>query len=482
MTIPFSSIIFGDRFRKSYIDIEVLAQSIETLGLIQPLAVDTTYRLLAGGRRYTALQHLISTGRMSPDCQIPVHIRTDLNGSEDDEALAREIELEENLQRNDMTWQENVEGIAALHALKARRARLEGESWTTAMTGKLFGQSRSNTDNALKLAEALRRGDEEIASAENASTALAILTARRLREVEMLQEARRKAAQAAQTNKIMQTVRGDETVIFDGPVAEDGPWADGWEERCGDTTVQIADALTPEQRRAAAYDEATRRLLHVECSLSYLASLPASSLDGVYCDPPYGIDDDNLDIRNIESTRAEHNRDENIALFEPTLRAVYRVLKPESYAVFWCDPEHFTTHLRHAEALGFRVLRWPLIAKKPIAKNGAAAFNPTKDYETLFVVAKTNAVLATRRPTSFVPWTWREREQERYVHPFKKPFSAHEFVLRTFWSPGARIHDPFCGEGSSVLAGRELGYDMTGSDCVADHIRRARLHFETLFA
>ncbi len=475
MTIPFSSIVFGDRFRKSYIDIDALAQSIETIGLIQPLAVDTTYRLLAGGRRYTALQHLIATGRMSPDCQIPVHIRADLNGTEDDEALAREIELEENLQRNNMTWQENALGIASLHEIKARRARRDDTSWTTAMTGKLFGQSRSNTDNALKLADALRNGDTEIASAENASTALAILTARRLREVEMLQEARRKAAQSAVNKLFASAVVNPQNpsgitvdAVYSGPTV----------------TVNTNDIeiTTPEQRRAAAYDEATRRLLNVECSLAYLASLPASSLDGVYCDPPYGIDDDNLDIRNIESTRAEHDRDENIALFEPTLRAVHRVLKPESYAVFWCDPEHFTTHLRHAEALGFRVLRWPLIAKKPIAKNGAAAFNPTKDYETLFVVAKTNAVLATRRPTSFVPWTWREREQERYVHPFKKPFSAHEFLLRTFWSPGARIHDPFCGEGSSVLAGHELGYDMTGSDCVADHIRRARLHFETLFA
>jgi 16S rRNA G966 N2-methylase RsmD len=352
------------------------------------------------------------------------------------------------------------------------------------MTGKLFGQSRSNTDNALKLADALRSGDTEIASAENASTALAILTARRLREVEKLQEARRLATQANEAaRKAAQELRAAINAQSDddswaAPSADNVPIS----VACGNRAAMTELPMNVEARRHAAYDEACRRFTHVECSLKYLASMPASSLDGIYCDPPYGIEDEHLDIRNIETTRAEHDRDANIALFEPTLRAAYRVLKPESYAVFWCDPEHFTTHLRHAEALGFRVLRWPLIAKKPIAKNGAAAFNPTKDYETLFVVAKTNAVLATRRPTSFVPWTWRERESERYVHPFKKPFSAHEYILRTFWSPGARIHDPFCGEGSAVLAGHELGYDMSGSDSVEDHLRRARLHFETLFA
>ncbi len=462
MTLPFNSIIFGDRLRRDYRDIVELADSIAALGLIQPLTIDASNRLLAGGRRYTAIKQLIDTGRWSDSVEVPVHQRSDIDATMLDEAVAREIELEENLQRNDMTWQEHVAGIALIHRIRAKRARQDGATWTTALTGQLFRQSRSSVDNALALAAALERGDEEVRNAAGPTEALSILITRRARAATQLQQQRLNIAVAARA----------ETPV--APATNSSP----------DNAIvppTNAAALAAEQR-LNRHEEACKRFLHVDDSIQYLLSMPFNSLDGVYCDPPYAIDDGNLDLKHMESTRAEHDRDENLALFEPTLRAIWHALKPASYAVLWCDIEHFTTHLRLAESIGFRVQRWPLDARKPIAENGAAGYNTTKDVEHLFVVAKPGATLATRRSTSAVPWLWADGEKARYLHPFKKPFSAHAHILQTFWSAGARIHDPFAGEGSSVLAGLQLGYNMTGSDKVLAHVERARQHYVTLFA
>ena len=57
--IPVDSIEFSDRARENYKDIDVLAKDISEKGVIQPIAVmstsDDTYKLLAGGRRFSAV-------------------------------------------------------------------------------------------------------------------------------------------------------------------------------------------------------------------------------------------------------------------------------------------------------------------------------------------------------------------------------------------------------------------------------------------
>lgn len=458
MLIPFSSLVVGERLRKDYQNVTQLADSIANVGLIHPPAVrcnaDGTYSLIAGGRRYAAIA-LLRERDPSLFAKLPVHVMFD---AEADASRARcmEAELEENLQRSSMHWHEYVTGIATLHELKQRSAREADESWTTAMTGQLFNQSHTSVRNALVIAKALRAGDKEILACENASAALAILTTRRLRAAEIEQEKRRKAALDARQQQRAVAVVSSEPSI--GTPVSSSP------------NVPVDDA------KLDRYEEACRRFIHAD-SLVF-ASGKESFYDGIYCDPPYGIDVNNLNLKQIDVTAAQHDRDENIALFRPFLEAVWRMLKPESYAVLWCDPEHFTTHLRDAKDIGFRVMRWPLIACKPLGKNEAAAYNVTKDCEFAFVVAKAGATLATRRSSQLVPWAWRTGEAARYVHPFAKPFSAHSHILQTFWPRGARILDMCCGEGSSVLAGLELGYDMTGVDIVEAHIQRARRHYE----
>ena len=97
--------IGGDTRPLNQAHVEALAESIRILGLIEPLAIDSKGRLLAGGHRKAAISLLQSTDpetyakRFSEG--IPVH-RLNFD-SELQPDLAIQVEIAENEQRRDYT-------------------------------------------------------------------------------------------------------------------------------------------------------------------------------------------------------------------------------------------------------------------------------------------------------------------------------------------------------------------------------------------
>lgn len=471
-TVPYHLIRVEPRMRDELGDIETLAASIADpeIGLICPLTVeendDGTYTLLAGGRRHTAISLLRHRhdGDVAdiPFANVPVYIRYNL--SKTSRGL---IELEENIRRKEMTWQEQVLGIAQVHKGEAQRAALEGSKWTQQMTGALFGRSHTLVGYALRLASALESGDEEIVKAATTDDAISILTKRAQREAE---KARAAFKQAALRMRQLQQSEAADTVSLTDPDT-------------GDTLDAGPVAPTPLTLDDAALDKYARstQIILLGDSHDYmLTECPPATFDGIYTDIPYGIDMANLVGSHVDETAAQHDRAKNISLFETFLRGAYRVLKPETYCVFWFDVEHTTTLVELATAVGFRAQRWPLHAFKPNAQNQNAAVNPTKDYESVFVCSKTNATLAEKCSTCQIPWAWEPGEEAKYAHAFAKPHSAHAHLLRKFFRPSAKLLDPYCGEGSLVLSGLRLGYDSLGIDNTEHHVIRARTHVEQL--
>ena len=99
MLIPINSIIVEDRYRQDFGPIEDLASSIRENGLITPIAVESLpgdqFRLLAGERRLRACRSLnLET------------IEVRVYDTPLDDIRQKQIELEENIQRKDMTWLE----------------------------------------------------------------------------------------------------------------------------------------------------------------------------------------------------------------------------------------------------------------------------------------------------------------------------------------------------------------------------------------
>ncbi len=116
MKILIASIEIGHRFREDLGNVTELAESMQKFGQLQPIVVSTRpdssmYDLVAGGRR---LYIAINLGWNEIDC-VTLDSLTELQ--------IREIELEENIQRKDMTWSERAKLVAELHRLRGNTMR-----------------------------------------------------------------------------------------------------------------------------------------------------------------------------------------------------------------------------------------------------------------------------------------------------------------------------------------------------------------------
>ena len=149
--IPIDQIrISRDRMRDELGDIDALAQSIQTFGLLQPIIVDANLELVGGFRRYTAHRKL-GKGTISAVFK-----------DEMDELAYREVELEENAQRLDMSWAERAKCIAEIDRIK----RLRNPDWGQTQTAVVAGVKQSQVSDAIKITQ-MRKLFPEIAEAKS---------------------------------------------------------------------------------------------------------------------------------------------------------------------------------------------------------------------------------------------------------------------------------------------------------------------------
>jgi len=215
-----------------------------------------------------------------------------------------------------------------------------------------------------------------------------------------------------------------------------------------------------------------QQLLLGDC-LQVMAKLPPESFDHIVSDPPYGIDMENLDLANQERIEETHKVEENLVLLHSIMEQSYRVLKPDSFCVLFCDIDHFQTLADWARATGFKVQRWPLVwNKEHPCRNQAPTFNFTKNYELAIVLRKGLATLQ-RPQTSSVITCDGSIERKLYDNPFAKPFELWRFVLEAIATKGQSILDPCMGEGSCLRACVNLGLQPYGIEVAEHHYNRA---------
>ena len=138
--IPIDKIIVKDRAREDMGDINQLIQSLKEKGLIQPIAIDQDFNLLAGGRRFVAATKLgwDSIPALVKQIDAPVD--------------ALEIELFENIHRKDLTWQEEARLYKAIDALQREK---HGDDWGQSKMGDLMNVSLGLVNRKLQVADIL---------------------------------------------------------------------------------------------------------------------------------------------------------------------------------------------------------------------------------------------------------------------------------------------------------------------------------------
>ena len=427
-TALLSSIAYGERFRKDFGDLEALKKSITEKGLIQPIAVKRVensgmYHLLAGGRRWKALTELALASQTDPTIPIRVYDH-DLTIEE-----LRAIELEENIQRKDLNWMEEVTLKKELHEL---RLSIYGEKtstspnapgWSQRDTAKLLGESAVNTGDDLKLAKYLEE-IPELAQCESKSEAAKLI--KKMTKTVVVEELANRAL-AHQASSPIEVLR----------------------------------------------KEIMNNYLIGDC-IRGMQTVPDKSIDLIEIDPPYSIDlqgnkfcwNGAGDGSHDHLAQADYNEieEENYPAFiRSVLTEAYRCLATDGWLLLWFGPDPwFEFMLRELRLAGFRVRGIPLLWVKTVGQTLQPQMYLGSAYEMCFYAQKGSPRINKQGRINV--FTYPVVPGSARIHPTERPLELMDDVLNTFAMPGSRVMVPFAGSGNTILSAYNNGMSAFGWD------------------
>ena len=447
ITLPLSEIIQIDRQRQDMGDIEALAASIRRYGLLQPISVNQDKVLVDGGRRYAACKLLGLT-------HVDVFYQETAS-----QADVHERELEANIRRKDMKWQEQCLAIAHVHKTHAREHALAGMTWSQGMTAELLGVSSGNVNYCLEVARNLADPKSPMWQCDSFREAWRL----RLRNEEdaILAELKKREQQVTRT---VEQIKEDNSVIEEVkkirslPALEYEqakeryltnplntiPFDEYWKERVA--------SLEQRAKQAEQTIYLSNRIFLGDAITFMNDPAQAGMFDHVITDIPYGIDVDPMEIADVDTVANEHDVEENMALIAQFFPAAFACTKLTAFVATWCDQELWQYMKDLAIKAGFLVQDWPITwVKTSACQNGAAQYNFTKTTEIAMVCRKPRATLAqigTR--CDFQASSTDVRKLFR--HPFAKPFECWDFLTNAICLEGQLVLEPFAGSGTGVVA------------------------------
>lgn len=390
-----------------------LANSISARGLLHAIVVRETpegLALVAGERRLRAMEIIwllgegvTHNGRSYAPYEVPYVTLGELSPLE-----AEEAELDENLKRADLTWQERSEALARLHRLREAQAEALGLAKPTPIeTGKEAREKGYTTakpqDSRVEILLASHLSNPEVARAKTAGDALKIL----------------KKAEDRERN------------------------------------IALGKAV------GATYNSSVHKLHHLDC-LSWLAECPNNQFDVILTDPPYGMNAQAFGDGGGRLSNSEHDYDDSpeawrnlMAQFAPE---AYRVAKAQAHAYVFCDFDRFHELKSIMQAAGWYVFRTPLVVYKigsgrvPLPDRG-----PRRQYELILYAIKGDR-LVTGIYSDVIPC----KLEENLSHGANKPIELYVDLLKRSTRPGDTVLDAFAGTGTIFPAAHQCKLYATG--------------------
>lgn len=409
-----SIIISADRQRKEFepVAMNELAETIGNKGLMHALVLREApegFVLVAGERRLKAIDllwmiggKLKHDGQIIPEGEIPYVTLGQLSALE-----AEEAELEENLHRKDLTWQESAAAMAKLHRIRSAQAQSQGRIHTVADTametkGRSDGSYQETVRQELIVARHLH--NPEVAKASNTKEAFKILKR---------QEEQKKNVELA---------------------------------------VSVGKTFAADVHSA----------LNTNCLL-WMASCEPGRFDVILTDPPYGMGADRFnDGGSGRYVNNEHHYDDSkeewLKLMAAWAPLSYRVAKHEAHAYVFCDLDNFHELKGFMQAAGWYVFRTPFIYTKPgTGRVPLVDQGPRRQYETILY-----AIKGKKKTTAIYPDVIVSYADANMTHGAQKPSMVYEDLLRRSVQAGDEVLDCFAGSGTIFPAAHKLKVKATG--------------------
>jgi len=404
-TYPIASIYVNraDRQRRELRDIESLAESIHRIGLINPPVISREGELIAGERRWTACKSLGWTA-------IPVQFVDEL-----DEKSLKRLELEENVKRLDLTWQEECLAVRAYHQL----CKEEDSAWNAERTAEALGYSGQSVGRFLAVASEIEAGNEKVLSADKFSVA---------HNVVQRNNERKRASQLSSVSA---------------------------------TAIQLVVDNTGEQETDdTVLREPERPSIPLICAdfHSWQETYDGPLFNLIHCDFPYGINVTDAPRQNsaIQDTYAD-DPDVYRRLLHRLALAMHNVVAESAHLIFWFDMKYYQETYDALTGMGWACANHPLIWHK-LDNSGVAPDPqrlPRRTYETAFFCHRGDRKLTSvgARSNSFgFPGN-----RSDAIHVSEKPLPVLRHFLSMVCDEYSSIFDPTAGSGNSIKVGLQLG-------------------------
>lgn len=419
--LPLSSItILRDERQRREIEVSDLVESVSQRGVLQPVIVETlpdgNHKLIAGERRYAVSKYL-----NLPD--IPVRFAKDL--SDEDRQL---IELEENVKRKDLPWQDECAAVLRLHEIFLSR----DPAWTVDQTAEYIGYSQTSLSMMKRVAEELRDGNSRIATAAGWRAAYGTIS----------RHDERKISDAM--SDIISAVGRPTPAGPSSPDASQAGMGGAGTPQAGPGTSSPISILPADQS------------IHIADFIEFADAFTGRPFNFVHCDFPYGVNMQRSAQGNTKSWGGYADSPEVYwQLCAALARNLPRLLSQSAHLMFWFDMAQYceTMEFFEKQCPELDVLPIPLIWHK--TDNKGILSDPNRRarhvYETAFMISRGDRKIVKSVSDTYGAPAQKEDHQSEKV----EPMLSHFFQM--FVDENTRMLDPTCGSGTSLRAAEKLG-------------------------
>jgi len=386
-----------------------LKESISSRGLLHPivllkLADDKGYRLVCGGRRLTNIDWLFEEGASfvcdkevfeAAQGEIPATLLME-------DLVDHEIaltELEENINREDLVWQDRAEALARIFELAQKKDPKITAPKAAAMLKEETGTHLSIERLRIKMLESIKIQEH--------------IHDPMIRHARTANEAYSLALKKEETN---------------------------------------LRALMIKQRKSMYIGI---KLIEGDC-LAILPTLEASSIDLIITDPPYGINagSDGAKSRTIYHHDYDDSPENARRITTAAIVEGFRLAKPRSNLFIFCDISLWSFLQQQAAAAGWVPFRTPIIWAKSdsegLAPWGSSGFR--RVYDFIFYATKGQRGLVSS-PVDILRHARVGKAERDYAAA--KPVSLLRELIECSTMIGETILDPCCGSGNVLIAAKE---------------------------
>lgn len=449
--------ILADRQRAKATPDDTLRTSIQSVGLLNPIIIrhgaNGRYILVAGERRLTTFKELERD-------TIPARLFENLS-----ERQTFLIELQENLARNDLTWQEQTIAIFRYHQMQV--AAFSG--WTQLATGTDLGLSEKQISRYILIGKELEAKNEQVMACASLAAALNLVE-NRAKHAIAAASARGLMLGSSIADSLRNIATGKQATEVDivGIINSNSP-------------DQISAGIDPSDRQAAliaAAEEAHAKLRALEeenpiqmddgtlpsvLNMDFLDWLEnhdgSQKFDVIHCDFPYGKNYSGARTRRTGKENAGPLYDDNPDVYFTLVREFLfhqeKFILPQAHCMFWFDMQYYSWTIEMFTKAGWQLSSpYPLVWHK---ESQGVASDPRRRFRHCYEVALLFNRGDRHLPNVRIDHYGMQVSSTDKLHISQKPVKMLEHFIGGLVNEWSCFLDPTCGSGTSLVAANNLG-------------------------